>query len=270
MSHLGMGQEGPVIAPEGAHRLRLVSYNIQVGISSTRPHHYFTNIWKHVLPATCRFSNMNRIAGIVRDYDIVALQELDAGSHRTRKVNMTEYLAQAGDFPFWYHQLNRDLGQVAQHGNGFLSRFRPDTVEEHRLPGLIPGRGALMVKYGRDPDSLVLLLIHLALSRRARKIQLEYISEVVREYRHVVLMGDMNCEPGSEEMRWLFESTQLREPQQELKTFPSWRPTKNIDHILVTPALKVEQCHVINHAYSDHLPVAMDLLLPPELKLVNG
>ncbi len=248
--------------------LRLLSYNVQVGIRSGRPFHYVTNVWKHVLPARCRFSNMSRIAELLHDFDIVALQELDAGSHRTRYVNMTQYLADEAGFPFWYHQINRDLGKVAQHGNGLLSRIRPLEVTEHRLPGMIPGRGGLMARFGNNQHDLVVMLLHLALSKRARLRQLAYISELINEHEHVVLMGDMNCEPNSPEMNLLFKRTRLCEPEQEQKTFPSWRPIKNIDHILVTSELSVTQCHVFNHAYSDHLPVAMDIALPEDLQQV--
>lgn len=251
----------------GSRRLRLLSYNVQMGISSAGPHHYFTNIWKHVLPASCRFRNLDRIAKLISDFDIVALQELDAGSHRTGYIDLTEYLAQKAGFPFWHHQLNRDLGQIAQHGNGILSRLLPTAVTEHRLPGALPGRGALMVRYGHGESALVVLLIHLALGKRSRLLQLDYVAELVNDYRYAVVMGDMNCAPGSPEMRHLFGRTRLCEPAQELHTFPSWRPNRSIDHILVTPELQVRQCHVLNQAYSDHLPVAMELTLPDELQL---
>lgn len=252
----------------GGRRLRLLSYNVQMGISSTGPHNYLTNIWKHVLPASCRFRNLDRIARLISDYDIVALQELDAGSHRTGYVDLTEYLAQKAGFPFWHHQLNRDLGQLAQHGNGILSRLLPTEVSEHRLPGALPGRGALLVRYGRGESALVVLLIHLALGRRSRLLQLDYVADLLDGYRFAVVMGDMNCAPGSAEMRHLFSRTRLCEPMCELHTFPSWRPNRSIDHILVTPELQITRCHVVNQAYSDHLPLAMELILPEAVQLV--
>lgn len=247
--------------------LRLLSYNVQVGISSSRPLHYVTNMWKHLLPAGCRFNNLDRIASVLQGFDIVALQELDAGSHRTGFVNMTQYLAEHADFPFWYHQVNRAYGKMAQHGNGLLSRYRPAEVNEHRLPGMIPGRGGVMARFGNRENSLVVLLFHLSLGKRARQRQLDYITEIANSHRYVILMGDLNCEPGSNEMRSLFENTSLCEPECELKTFPSWRPLKNFDHILVSQGLSVQSCHVMHHAYSDHLPVAMDIALPDELLL---
>ena len=65
----------------------------------------------------------------------------------------------------------------------------------------------------------------------------------------------------------LFRTSGLREPLEELQTFPSWRPQHHIDHILVSDGLKVCDCHVLNHAHSDHLPIAMEVILPPELVL---
>ncbi len=251
-------------------RLRLLSYNIQVGISSVRPHHYLTKSWKNVLPTPRRFENLGRIAHILRDYDIVGLQELDAGSHRTGYVNLTEFLAQQANYPFWHHQVNRAMGPIAQHGNGLLSRYRPTRIVEHKLPGLVPGRGALMAQYGNNDEPLLVMMIHLSLGSRSRMSQLAYVSEIINNYPHAVLMGDMNCSPTSPELAMLFKRTKLREPKEELHTFPSWRPERNIDHILVTPELKVEHCHVLNHALSDHLPIAMEITLPSGIVMQAG
>jgi hypothetical protein len=73
----------------GQH-IRLLSYNVQAGISTARYRHYITHSWKHVLPHAQRFSNLDRIARLVKDYDIVGLQELDAGSLRSNNVNLTQ------------------------------------------------------------------------------------------------------------------------------------------------------------------------------------
>lgn len=263
-----MEQMDTVLTGENpGNRLRLLSYNIQVGINSIVPHHYLTKSWKHLFPARRRFETLDNIARLLREHDIVGLQELDAGSHRTNYVDLTEYLADKADYPFWYHQLNRNLGRIAQHGNGLLSRYHPTEITEHRLPGVVPGRGALLVRYGHGEQSLVVIMLHLALSPRARMRQLGYIAELVSQYRHVIVMGDLNCAPSSAEMAMLFRTTHLREPLEELLTFPSWRPERNIDHILVSSELRVVQCSVLNHAHSDHLPIAMEVELPQEVVL---
>ena len=255
-------------ASAGGHRLRLLSYNVQVGINSVYPHHYITKSWRHLLPARRRFDTLDKIANILRNYDVVGLQELDSGSHRTNYVDLTEYLANKAEFPFWYHQTNRNLGRIAQHGNGLLSKCRPAEISEHKLPGMIPGRGALLVRYGHGDNSLVVIMLHLALGPRARARQLAYVTELVREYPHAIVMGDMNCPPDSVEMRRFFRDTRLREPEGKFHTFPSWRPDRNIDHILVSPTIQVMQCSVLSHAHSDHLPITMEVELPDGLTLV--
>jgi endonuclease/exonuclease/phosphatase family metal-dependent hydrolase len=53
----------------------------------------------------------------------------------------------------------------------------------------------------------------------------------------------------------------------DLKTFPSWRPHKMLDHILVTPSLKTQDIRVLNFPCSDHLPIALDVQLPDGLEL---
>lgn len=256
------------LSPAGGQRLRLLSYNVQVGINSVHPHHYITKSWKHLFPARRRFDTLDKIAHILRDYDVVGLQELDSGSHRTNYVDLTEYLANRAEFPFWYHQTNRNLGKLAQHGNGLLSKCRPSEISEHKLPGMIPGRGALFIRYGHGDNSLVVIMLHLALGPRARAKQLAYVTELVREYPNAIVMGDMNCPPDSVEMRRFFRDTKLREPEGKYHTFPSWRPERNIDHILVSPSIEVMACGVLSDAHSDHLPIAMEVILPEGLVLV--
>lgn len=254
----------------GTRRLRLLSYNIQTGIASSRYHHYVTHSWKHVLPFPERLETLDRIAALARDFDIVGVQESDAGSLRSGFINQTEYLAERGRFPLWYDQTNRNLGHFAQHSLGLLSRFRPSEIFEVRLPGMIPGRGALCVRFGAGGDSLFLIIAHLALGARARSRQFESLVEVIGGNRHVILMGDLNCRSESAEMRRLLRRTDLSEPIHGLYTFPSWRPRRNIDHILVSATIQVDSVRVLNYTISDHLPIAMDITLPAEAALLSA
>ncbi len=259
----------PVMAAENSHqhRLRLLSYNIQTGISSHNYRHYVTQSWKHVLPFPQRFENLDRIARLIQSYDVVGLQELDTGSLRSGFINLTQYLAERGRFPYWYDQTNRRVGKIARHATGMLSRVRPTNIQEHRLPGKIPGRGVLSVRYGTESNPLVLLIVHLALGRRARMQQLAYISTLTEQYEHVILMGDLNCHSQSEEMKFLVKNTPVRVPVHGLNTFPSWRPQRNIDHILVSDSLQVEHVKVLHYPFSDHLPVTMEVTIPESVQL---
>jgi len=247
--------------------LRLLSFNIQIGISSKRFRHYLTHSWRHVLPHPESFENLDRIAQIVSEFDIVALQETDAGSFRSYFVNQVEYLAKKGHFPFWCHQTNRNLGRFAQHSMGLLSKLTPHMITEHKLPGIIPGRGVMEARFGNEDSPLILLQVHLALGRRGRLRQLDFISNLVNSFKHVVVMGDFNCKSKSHEMDALLNRTMLSEPVDKLHTFPSWRPMRNIDHILVTPTISINDMQVLSHAVSDHLPIAVDIEIPGEIKL---
>ncbi|AYC34990.1 EEP domain-containing protein [Pseudomonas cavernae] len=244
-------------------RLRLLSFNIQVGNSTERFHHYLTRGWQHLLPHQGRAGNLQRIGALLGDYDLVALQEVDGGSLRSGYVNQVEHLAQLGAFPYWYQQLNRNLGHLAQHSNGVLSRLQPSLLEDHPLPGP-PGRGAILLRFGEGAEALAVVMMHLSLGPRTRTRQLAYIRELIGGYRHQVLMGDMNTHASD-----LLENSPLRDlgllaPQVEA-TFPSWRPQRCLDHILLSPSLTLERVQVLTQTISDHLPVAVEIRLPESL-----
>ncbi|HEK0909583.1 endonuclease/exonuclease/phosphatase family protein [Pseudomonas parafulva] len=253
--------QAPGLPEDG--RLRLLSFNIQVGISTERYRHYLTRSWQHLLPHTGRAGNLQKIGDLLADFDLVALQEADGGSLRSGYVNQVEHLAQLGAFPYWYQQLNRNLGRFAQHSNGVLSRLKPQHLEDHPLPGPA-GRGAILVRFGEGEDALIVVMMHLALGAKTRALQLGYIRELIGGYRHQILMGDMNTHAND-----LLERSPLRDlgliaPQVEA-TFPSWRPQRCLDHILLSPSLTLERVEVLSQPISDHLPVAVEIRLPDAL-----
>lgn len=250
--------EQPVVLQE----LNLLSYNIQVATGSSRFRHYLTRSWRHVLPHPDSFSNLDLIAKAIKPFDIVALQEADAGSIRSANVNQTEYVANQADFPYWWHQTNRQIGKFTHHSNGMLSRLKPFEVREHKLPGRIPGRGAMVARYGTEEEHLMVVVLHLALSRQARMQQLGFLAEIIQDAPHVVMMGDFNCTGQSYEIRRFVERTHLLMPEKRLDTFPSWKPMRNIDHILLSPSLEVKEMRVLEESTSDHLPISVNIKLP--------
>jgi endonuclease/exonuclease/phosphatase family metal-dependent hydrolase len=242
--------------------IRLLSYNIQVGISTEAYRHYFTRSWQHVFPSRSRFRNLDKISSLLKQYDIVALQECDGGSMRSGYVNQVEYLAEKSGHPFWYQQLNRNLGRLAQNSNGLLSRLQPHHISQHRLPGLLPGRGAIIAKFGYEDDPLVLVMMHLALSFKAQYQQLEHIYELIAPYKHVVLMGDLNNRAEQLLTQTPLKHSNLLPLPTAVHTFPSWRPERTLDHILVSPGLQIRNAGVVCFPMSDHLPISVDIAMP--------
>jgi len=206
------------------------------------------------------------LARVIGEFDLVALQEADAGSLRSGFLNQTQYLAEAAQFPYWSHQPNRRVSRLATSSNGLLARMQPDEVLDYPLPGRIPGRGALWVRFGSDDAGLVVVVAHLSLGPAARKRQFGFLAELIGKQRNVVLMGDLNCTVSSAELRSLFASTSLKAPEEAPpSTFPSWRPRRAIDHILATPGVRVEQLWTLPHPVSDHLPLAASISVPVSL-----
>lgn len=246
-------------------RLKLLSYNIQVGISSHSYRDYVTQSWRHILPDAKRQANLTEVAHWLSDFDIVALQEVDAGSMRTHFINQVAYLAKKGGFPHWHHQQNRKIGRLAAHSNGLLARIPVEHVVHHRLPGRIAGRGALQAIFGQGGEKLSVLSVHLALSPQARKRQLAYISELFREEHNFIIMGDMNCPLDHALEEFAKHGLDVKLGDQNDPTFPRWKPKFQLDHIWVSQSLKILGSAVMDLGVSDHLPVSMEIEIPQSL-----
>ena len=250
----------PVLLEEG--HLRLLTFNLQVGIQTSAYHHYLTRSWQHLLPHPRRQQRLDMMGEVLSKFDIVGLQEVDGGSFRSSRVNQVEYLATKAGFPHHVQQLNRNLGRIAQHSNGLLSRLVPSQIVEHRLPGAMPGRGAIHARFGEGPDALHIFVAHLALSHRGRVRQLNYLSDIIQPLRHVVVMGDLNCTPDQLHAHKRFSLSLPLHPVKPLFSYPSWQPRHALDHILLSQSLEAAEVHVLDHLFSDHLPIAVNLPLP--------
>ena len=157
------------------------------------------------------------------------------------------------------------VSRLATSSNGLLARRQPDEVLDYPLPGRIPGRGALWVRFGEGAAALVVVIAHLSLGPAARARQLAFIAELIGAHPHVVLMGDFNATAHAKELDPVYAHTALVPPQHPPATFPSWRPRRAIDHILVSKDIEVEQRWALPHPVSDHLPIAATLRLPAAL-----
>lgn len=240
-------------------QFRLLTFNIQAGIGTSSYRDYVTGSWKHLAGSATGRDKLAGIAHLIKDYDMVALQEVDGGSLRSRQINQLQFLAEQANFTFQHQQLNRDFGRLGQFSNGLLSRFAPYHVENHRLPGPA-GRGAIVSRYGDPADPLVLVAVHLALGKKIRTLQLDYLAWRLQAYRRVVIMGDFNATPFELAMSPLRRLGITPLDQCDF-SYPSWSPGRRLDHILTTPAVTVKATNVLDCTLSDHLPIAMSISL---------
>jgi len=244
-----------------SHTLRLLSLNIEGGLHSSRYRHYITRAWMHVLPVRSKRINLERIANLARRYDVVALQEADAGSLRTARLNQVAHLAERAGFHYWHAAVTRDLQPFARHCLGCLSRWPLENIKYHPLPGWLPGRGALEVEIRPNEFGPIrLIIVHLALGRRARARQLHFLAGLVRDQMDTLVMGDFNCDARELDAHPGVRAAALGGAHSQ-HTFPSWSPTRALDHILVTPGVEVVSATVLEERLSDHLPVALEIQL---------
>ncbi len=252
------------MAGPAPRRLRLLSANIQAGSSTRGYHDYVARSWSHVLPAGNKRGALDAIAELAGRHDIVGLQEADPGSLRSGFTNQTHYLAERGGFAYWSHQPNRSMGGVASSANGLLSKLEPRRVEDHALPGRVKGRGILMARFGDGDAALTVAVAHLSLGAQSRMAQIAFIAELLADHPNAVLMGDFNCDPHRPEMQALYRHTGLQPPADCVPTFPSWRPQRAIDHVLVTASLAVATMRALPAALSDHLALSVELDVPED------
>jgi endonuclease/exonuclease/phosphatase family metal-dependent hydrolase len=103
---------------------------------------------------------------------------------------------------------------------------------------------------------------HLSLGPRARIKQAGYIGDIIRELNcKTILMGDFNCTSDSEELKVIAKKAGLRSAIRNIATYPSWKPRRDIDHVLVSEGIIVRKAQTINFAMSDHLPLAIEVLI---------
>jgi len=74
-------------------------------------------------------------------------------------------------------------------------------------------------------------------------------------------MGDMNTHVADLLLYSPLRDLGLMAPQLE-PTFPSWRPQRCLDHILLSSELTLERVSLLSQSISDHLPVAVEIRLP--------
>jgi len=91
------------------------------------------------------------------------------------------------------------------------------------------------------------------------------MTEARRDGGVVVAGGDLNTTPGSEAWAKLTATgfDDALASVRPLYTARSQDPDEEIDHLFVTPGVVTNHAKVVATLLSDHLPVIVDLTLPP-------
>jgi endonuclease/exonuclease/phosphatase family metal-dependent hydrolase len=227
--------------------------------------------------------DVGRIAAVIAQSkpDIVALQELDVGRLRTGGVDQVHAIASRLDMAFHFNCALRLAEE--QYGDAVLTTLPMRVVRSGPLPtltrvrGLEP-RGALWVAVEIDGVEVQIINTHLGLVPLEQKLQVAALlgddwldNEACRD--PVMLIGDFNAT--SRYGVYQSIAARLHDAQRDLQrknrfrqttpTFPSRFPVLRIDHLFVSPGIKVTDVHAPNgplaRSASDHLPLVADFRL---------
>lgn len=238
--------------------LRLLTYNIQAGIGTASYGQYLSQVHHQVMHTPAKGRTLSRIANLLMRYDIICLQEIDLGGRRSGYYNQVERIAEASGHKHISLQENRIVGKISRHGNAILSRYEHEDVQDLKLPGSKTGRGALLVKIIANDKPVWVVNIHLSLGLADQMEQVKFIAGHVPRDGRLIICGDFNCSASSAPVRYLTENLGIdchTKPQH--KTYPSWNPRKDFDHILTSRSLHSEEINVVPVRYSDHRPVSL-------------
>ncbi|MGL4853927.1 MAG: endonuclease/exonuclease/phosphatase family protein, partial [Lentisphaeria bacterium] len=108
-----------------------------------------------------------------------------------------------------------------------------------------------------DCQNFTLFLIHLALSKKIRAIQIRHLIELAKKSpQPYIIAGDFNTFSGEEELNELLTELNLINANIDKNpTFPSWKPKFQIDYILHSTQIKLLNFSIPKINLSDHLPL---------------
>lgn len=213
--------------------------------------------------------DLDLIASVISNAkpDLVALQEVDYKTNRSRKYDLvTELGIRTNMSPLFARAMFYDGGE---YGEGILSRYTFLSTTNHPLPyteGKEPRAAAEVNVVIKSGDTIRFVGTHLdhEADGHNRYIQAEEVSKVLkRDDIPTILVGDLNEKPGGNAMQLLFKDWK-RSFEMDTPTFPSDKPTKKIDYVLFRPAHRwrvLEKRVIDERVASDHRPVLVVLEL---------
>jgi endonuclease/exonuclease/phosphatase family metal-dependent hydrolase len=222
-----------------------------------------------------------RIADVLAqcEPDIVALQELDVMRARTGLVDQAHEIAFDLEMDMHFHPAFKVMEEA--YGDAVLTSYPLRLVKAGPLPGLrllprLEPRGALWVAIDLDGVELQVLNTHLGLIGQERMAQVAALlgpdwlgGGEARD--PLILLGDFNMLSRSRAYRRLaarfLNAARTPGVARPGPTFPTRYPTLRIDHVFVTPSVKVRRLEAprtaLSRLASDHLPLIVDFELAP-------
>lgn len=194
--------------------------------------------------------DLERTATTIRSLgaDVIGLQEVDRGWARSGDTDQPRLLEDLlGMEVVFGATVVRDGGEYGLA----IATAGSVTTEVERLPGAEgeEPRAAIVAR----THGITVLVTHLSRHARSRRVQIEHLAHLARAARPpVVLLGDLN--EGRRGLRPL-RRVGLGAPRRRIRTAPSHRPVRQIDHVLAGRGALVERVWAVSSGASDHRPL---------------
>lgn len=230
----------------------------------------------HRCVGTDRRLDVARVAAVIAEHepDIVCLQELDVGRARTGHVDQAAAIARELSMTFRFNAAMRI--EAEEYGDAILTPHPERLIKAAPLPTIrgVPGlepRGAVWAAIEIGGHTLNVVTTHLGLVPREQRLQAAAL--VSKDWLGhpdatgpTLLAGDFNAtsitRPYQTLVRKVNDSQRVFGQKPTLKTFPSAFPAIRIDHVFISPHIRVTGVSVpsspLARVASDHLPLILD------------
>jgi len=274
----------PVADAQAPSELRIATYNIAHGRGLDAGN------WRGG-GTDARVARLRDIARVLKEAraDIVVLNEVDFRAAWSGNVNQAELIAREAGFPYRVEQRNFEIALpffTLSWGNALLSRFPVADARVVDYPGYSPWetipagkkRGALCTLKLSAGREVRVLAVHLEHRREDVRVASARVIEAIREESAIPLVcaGDFNSAPvgyplagrdssGQSALSLLldgggFQTLPDGAPGADDFTFPSTRPDRVIDWVLLPADWRVVWKQVLPVQHSDHRPVVVTAL----------
>ena len=212
--------------------------------------------------------DLDRIAKVIVDSkaDIVALQEVDNDTARSKQVDQAKQLA---DLTNMHKAFGKAIDfQGGEYGIAVLSRYPISRITRHRLPGSPEREQRIVLETEiKLPDESIIRFASTHLDHGAspddRTLQIAKLNQLFeKQDDRVVVAGDLNATSTKPEMKQLWSVWRTASQNNSVATWPASNPIKQIDYVLLRKrdAWHVEDTQSLAEPVaSDHAPLLVTL-----------
>ncbi len=240
--------------------MRFLVYNIAYGTGS--PSGSSNNVLTSHRYIKAHDRHFEKIIDFIKraDLDVIGLVEIDTGSYRTDRMDQVKKIAghlnhfHVCGVKYGQNSFLRKIPYLRSQSNAILTALENEDSKFHYMP-----RGVKKLVIESKINNVSFFLVHLALTKKVRQIQLRYLETLIPKNQPLIVAGDFNTMQGSGELRNFMHKCGLRSANNDNKaTFPSWDARKELDYILCSEDIEISSFEIPQVKFSDHHPLILE------------